>query len=772
MANKSNPEADKLDPKWNWFDANGETIQEGPAYSFDIETNGLLPAVSKCHSLVLINHDTKELHSFSSKNGDIQHGLKMLSEASIVFGHNIIGYDIPVLKHLFPDWGGIKGLVRDTLVLAKMIWPLDVLKNLDFPRWRKGSLPGQLIGAHKLEAWGYRLGLQKGEYSATVKELSKEYTKHGDLSQIPEEYHSLATTNEKGEPILFEWLEWNQPMQDYCEVDVQVTEKLLELIEGHLAGTTQAAKGIGWSSRSVELEHRVWEHCLEQEGRGFGYDLDTAIKLTAELRNSEATIENKLKEVFGTWWQPLDDPKTGKLPAQDRSEKSKDLPTVTIKRFSKKTGKELKPYVGPPQIHYSKDAPFVRIKRTVFNAKSRQHLGSRLQEVFGWEPLEFGGKNMDQAKVDETTIKGISEDCLPADLKELILEYLVVVKTLGQLSDGRKSWNDLVTNDGRIHGRVDPLGTISHRGAHKDPNLGQVPSVSIKEIKDEETGKVIDSQIIKGWKGGFGAECRSLFRPGNEAFVQTGTDASGLELRLLGHYLYDYDDGEFATRVSTPGLDIHQENSKITGLSRADTKTTTYAFLYGAGNLKIGIGVGVKPEEIDELAGSGQAKSYIHWLRRKKLPLPDKKILATIMKGQQVKKNFLSGITGLKDMQNDLMTEAKANGFILAIDGRKLAIRKPHATLNQALQGGGAIVCKEWLIIMDDLLRKEGLVPDVDYGQMGWIHDELQFEHRPGLEQLMADTSREAMKLTGESLGFKGLLDTDSKHGKNWMQCH
>lgn len=781
--------------EFDWFYR--EDRREGRRLAFDIETNGLLPEVDTIHSLVIKDIDNGHVWSCHdrghvtsgpigpSKTADVpvEEGLRVLSEASIVFGHNIIAYDLPVIKHLYPDFE-FHGVARDTLVLAKMIWPMDALKQLDFPRWRKGTnalarglpfpegaIPGQLIGAHKLEAWGYRLGLQKGEYSKTVKELSKEYAEHGDIEQVPEEYRQLATTDDKGRPKLWEWLAWTKPMQDYCEVDVDVTCKLLELIEGHLDGTTKAAKGIGWSPQSVWLEHEVWEHELEEERRGFGYDLESAIELTGKLKTRQKELEVELKGVFGTWWQPKSDIHEGERPARAYSEKVTGLPDVTIKRFGK-NGAELKPYVGPPKRHYSPDAPFVRIEWTEFNPKSRQHLGDRLQAVFGWKPAEFGGAKGDQAKVDETTIKDIPTSVLPAELKETILEYLVVSKTLGQLADGKKSWNDLCQADGCIHGRVDPLGTVSHRAAHKDPNKAQVPSVSVDEKKDDK-GQVVSKEIIYGWKGGFGAECRSLWRPGHLA-TQTGTDASGLELRLLGHYLAPYDDGEFAKRVSTPGLDIHAENAKITGLSRADTKTVTYAFLYGAGGLKIGLSLGIEDDEIEPLANSPEAKSYVGFMKRtfRDFVMPDDRTLALTMKGNAVKKKFMEGIRGLKELQAALKEEAQQYGFIVALDGRKLSIRKAHATLNQALQGGGAIVCKYWMLETHRLLREQGYRDDVDFGQMAWVHDECQYEHRDGLGETIARASQDAMRSTAEFYGFRGTLDADSKHGKNWMECH
>ena len=258
---------------------------------------------------------------------------------------------------------------------------------------------------------------------------------------------------------------------------------------------------------------------------------------------------------------------------------------------------------------------------------------------------------------------------------------------------------------------------------------------------------------------------------------QTGCDASGLELRLLGHYLHTYDGGAFAERVSTPGLDIHAENAKVTGLSRADTKTVTYAFLYGAGPLKIGLGVGVPEGDIQRLGNSPAARQYVSFLRRitrTGFVEPDVTTLAHVVKGQEVQKAFLEGISGLKDFKKDITDLAKRQGYLVALDGRKLHIRKPHAAINQLLQGGGAIVCKAWMIELDRLLQERyAMTEDVDYGQMAFIHDELQFEHR--LEEQGAtiiEASQKAIENVATSLDFRGKLATEGKTGRNWFDCH
>ncbi|MER9178950.1 DNA polymerase [Mesorhizobium sp. M0767] len=772
-----------MDPTWNWFWPDGSVVTGRKRYAFDIETNGLLPEVNKVHSLVIKDLDTGEVTSCTDSIGGettkadsfakLEFGLRLLMGADLIIGHNILSYDIPVLQLIYP-WFKPKGIARDTLIMAKMIWPLDKLKELDFPRWRKGTLPGQFIGAHKLEAWGYRMGRMKGEYSATVKELSKVYKEKG-IEHVPEEFRVLVSVDRKGEPCLDPWLAWNQPMQDYCVQDVEVTEELLKLIQGHLDGTGSAAKGIAWSERSVALEHAVWAHCDKQQARGFGFNLPEAIKLAAGIKTRQVELEAALVDAFGSWWQADDDPVKGHAPIRAYSEKLTQFQDITVQRVSEKTGKLLSPYVGPPLCHYSPDAPFVRVTRTTFNPKSRQHLGERLQEVFGWVPVEWGGKNNDQATVDETTIKALPESIIPKALKETILEFLINAKTLGQLADGNKSWIGFCGEDKAIHGRVDPLGTITHRGAHSNPNLGQVPGVSVEEIKDT-SGKVIQKIIIPGWKGGFGGECRGLFQPVRAGWQQTGVDASGLQLRILGHYLFPYDDGAFSQRVCTPGLDIHAANSEITGLTRGDTKTVTYQTIFGGGPLPVGMAVGLEGYDIKELSSSPGAKNYVSWMKKvmkgkyvELKPLT----LAYVVRGQGVIKAFMDGITGLKDFKKDSQELAKAQGFLVAMDGRKLQVRKPHASIVQLLQGGDAIICKEWQIETKRVLLEDyGLVEDVDYGQMGWVHDELQFEHREGLHDIIKEAAEQAMRNVAVSLDFKGILTTEAKLGYNWKDCH
>ena len=120
-------------------------------FSFDCETNGLLPTLDKIHCLALTNLDTREKFDFADQPGfkSIHYGLEMLERADLLVGHNIIDFDLKAIKKVNPNWRH-KALVRDTIVLTRLMWPH--IKEGDFIRAKQRKLPKRLIGAHSLES--------------------------------------------------------------------------------------------------------------------------------------------------------------------------------------------------------------------------------------------------------------------------------------------------------------------------------------------------------------------------------------------------------------------------------------------------------------------------------------------------------------------------------------------------------------------------------------------------------------------------------------------
>ena len=156
---------------------------------FDLETDGLLNDVTCIHCIGIHDLDANETYVFNDQGNEqpIARAVTMLEEADTIIGHNIIGYDIPVLQHCYPFFNP-SGIAVDTLVLSR-IYHADMLSLDSKRKWK--NMPLQLYGRHSLEAYGHRLSEYKGCFGKTS-----------------------------------DWKSWSQEMQDYCLQDVAVTKKL------------------------------------------------------------------------------------------------------------------------------------------------------------------------------------------------------------------------------------------------------------------------------------------------------------------------------------------------------------------------------------------------------------------------------------------------------------------------------------------------------------------------------------------------------------------
>lgn len=215
---------------------------------FDIETDGLLDDVTKVHCLVTEDIDTGESWSFTPRN--IENGIDLLRKATLLVGHNVITFDLPVLKKVYGVEFGCD--IRDTLVCTRLMCP-DI-RDHDFKLIAKDpTFPKEMIGRHSLKAWGYRLGCLKGEFNTGI-EVFKE---------------------------------WTPEMQAYCEQDVKVTKQLWSYIESR-----------GYSNDAVMLEHQFARIIWKMERNGFNFDVAEAQALTAKLMKRRAELEAQLQEVF------------------------------------------------------------------------------------------------------------------------------------------------------------------------------------------------------------------------------------------------------------------------------------------------------------------------------------------------------------------------------------------------------------------------------------------------------------------------------------------
>ena len=166
---------------------------------FDIETDGFLKDVSTVHCIAIHDLDTKETIAYNDTGNaePVSRGIQRLQDADTIIGHNIIGYDCPVIHKLFP-WFNQPGIVVDTLLLSRLYHP-NMISIDKKHNWK--NMPLQMYGRHSLESYGYRLGEFKGAFGKDT-----------------------------------DWKEWSQPMEDYCIQDVHVTTKLFCHFQKYLTG--------------------------------------------------------------------------------------------------------------------------------------------------------------------------------------------------------------------------------------------------------------------------------------------------------------------------------------------------------------------------------------------------------------------------------------------------------------------------------------------------------------------------------------------------------
>jgi len=602
---------------------------------FDIETNGLLDATNTIHSLCIKDIDSGNVWSCTDHDDgyySITYGLDLLAEAELIVGHNIISFDIPAIQKVAPSWKP-KGLIRDTLVMSRLVWPKDDLRDKDFRLKEKGKLPGQLIGRYSLEAWGYRLGEYKGDFKGP-------------------------------------WERWTREMQDYCEQDIEVTHRLWNAI---------AKKE--WSEDSFELEHEVQKIIFRQERFGFLFNTEKARSLYGDLVQRKTELEFKLQEAFPPW----------------------DVETVFIPKVNNKTR------------GYVKGEPFIKRKSVTFNPSSRDHIAGRLKAKYGWTPQEFTPDG--KPKVDEEVLKH-----LDYPEAKILNEYLMVDKRLGQLASGKEAWLKAVQPDGRIHGTVITNGAVTGRMTHAKPNVAQVP----------------------GNRAPYGHRCRELFEvPKGKMLV--GADADALELRCLAAYMAKYDEGAYVKTVlegkKEDGTDMHSVNARALGCDRDTAKVWFYAFIYGAGDFKLGTILGApKGKEQDT--------------------------------GKRSRARFLKALPALGTVIEKVKKAVKKKGWLKGLDGRQLSVRSEHASFNTLLQSAGAVLMKQALVILDQTLQAKGYVPGKNYEFVANVHDEWQIECDEAIAEEIGKSAVTAIIRAGEHFNFGCPLNGAYAVGRSWAETH
>ena len=572
---------------------------------FDIESNGLTPDKIWC---IVAKPLGEAVISFGPTR--IKEGIKYLESADVLIGHNILGFDIPVIEKLYDVKLNHK-IIKDTLVMSRLFNPIRE-------------------NGHSLKTWGYIIGMPK--------------------AQQPED-----------------WDSFNNDMLKYCQQDVILNERVYKkLLE----------EGEGFSEESIKLEHEIAPILKEQEDAGFEFNEKEALLLVASLKERMFEVEKEVQKVF--------------------KPKMVDVKLVTPKL--KKDGTLSKSGLTSYEYAEIKASnfmnPFMRKKLQPFNLGSRKQIGEYLTD-FGWKPNRFTPTG--QPIVDESSLAKVKK--IPE--AKLIAEFLLLQKRIAQID----SWIIAVDDDSRVHGFVIPTGTITGRMSHRAPNMAQVPSASSE----------------------YGKECRACWVV-KDGYKLLGVDASGLELRMLAHYM---DNKEYTNEVTTG--DIHTTNQKLAGLrSRDKAKTFIYALCYGAGDQKLSTILGGNTRD-----------------------------------ARRIREHFLDNLPSFKKLKNRVGKAAK-RGYLKGLDGRKIFIRNDYAALNSLLQGGGAILMKRALAMLNALIKLQTL----DARFVANIHDEWQIEVREDLADFVGQLAVDCIQTAGNYYELRCPMDGEYKVGDNWSETH
>ena len=438
----------------------------------------------------------------------------------------------------------------------------------------------------------------------------------------------------------------------------------------HLIGTEKT----DFSDKSIALEHKIRYVINKQQDYGFYLNVEKAHKLMMEIQNKAQDIEDKLLR---------------KVPL--KVSLVRDV-ILKIKKDGTLSKTGLKNY---DVTNIGGDFSAIEFKK--FNLASPKQIIQRLDQ-YGWEPVEFTPKG--SPKISEKNLQTISSSA-PEEVKRLA-EWKMMktrVKTI-------ESWLESVDCNNRVHGKVLTTGAVTGRMIHAEPNM---------------------ANIVANNKP-YGKECRSCWTIPDNQHVLVGMDAKGLELRMLANYMKD----ERYIHEVLEG-DPHTYNQELVGLpTRNAAKTFIYAFIYGAGDQKIGSIVGGSTRE-----------------------------------GRKLRQKFLSGLPKL-DTLIESVQKYSERGYIRGIDGRRIIVRRPYAALNTLLQGGGAICCKQWSIILDEEIEKRKLNAHL----VNTIHDEQQYEvHRDHAEELV-DIADSCMLQVSTYFNMLIPLNADAKIGGTWQETH
>lgn len=472
-----------------------------------------------------------------------------------------------------------------------------------------------------------------------------------------------------------------------------------------------------WLQEAMRLEHDMAIVCQQMKENGFYFNIIEAKKLEAVLSKKKEKLDRFIAHDFPIKFKPIKQVKVKET--KDGNVHKGNLRTILAA-----------PHVSIDSFDVG--AEFTLIENAPFNPGSPKQVVERLNE-FGWKPIEktkghiAATRKKDYKKlaeyaktgwkINETNLSTLPDTAPPAAHK--LRDWLIVAARLRTLTEWFGAYN---SDTHRIHGNFNPIGTWTHRMSHDHPNMGNTP----------------------GDKAKYGKELRALYcaAPGK---VLVGTDAEGIQLRVLAHYM---NDDAFTKALvegdKKMGTDAHSLNAKALGFSPTDI-----AF--------------------DHDTGRDVAKTYIYaWILYAGLNKQAEILRSSQKVAKAREKSFISQFPGLKKVKEELVPKLFRQGWFEAIDGRKIVAPSEHKVLAGLLQSGEKIIMARARLIWGKKL-KEMRIP---FWHVNLVHDEFQTETFPEFMHIVGDVQCEAIQQAGEYYDLRCPHAGEYSIGRNWTETH
>jgi len=644
--------------------------------SLDTESNGFVENATTLWTFCAKDLRTGKRFSFGGPEGCYPYRediQSILSNSDVIICHNEIKHDLPLMAKL-----GIAD--RKHWGKAKIIdtFVMSSLLNPDRPA------PAGCRSGHSLEAYAILSG--------------------GELDKVQQET----------------WDTYDPNMMKRCESDVDITEYAYRYLCSEIAEDKWDWK------QPFDLETKVAFIIAKQERDGWQFDTEKALELVKWIDNEVEVIDKKLVPMLP--------------PVVIPEEKARKFPTKKFTKAGEPTSQALKYWADEVEgFDEEQIKAFLRSDATnepkqfikPRNPGSQEQMKEYLLTV-GWEPTQWTEKGSPKLTED-------SLDSIQGEAGTLFARRAILTARRGLLlntKDDEKGLINKVRPDGRIAALANPCATPTGRMRHK--NVVNIPAA--RSDLGPEIRSLFCTKKVPGTPIWTFERHGEIITVDDGSYAQVGCDAAGLELRNLASRMNDKDYIEKVVNgKKEDGTDVHTFTLKLLSDyidTRDDAKNILYAFMYGAG---------------DEKLGKMCARGHKDFAKR----------------GKEVREAFLRNIPALDDLVSRVKKVSK-RGFLKGLDGRKIWVRSEHAALNSLLQCDGAVVMKVALVE----LYKAAMSDRLDFKFVGNIHDEIQAEVYPLHAKQFAQSACNSIADAGKILGMACPLAGEAQIGLNWADCH